>query len=57
MRDPACHKYPLNLPKLYQEFIRSFQDKLNQIRLVVICTEISTQFAGYFLFILFIIFT
>ncbi|KAE8877042.1 hypothetical protein PF005_g22963 [Phytophthora fragariae] len=45
VRDPACHKYPLNLPKLYQEFIRSFQDKLNQIRLVVICTEISTQFA------------
>ncbi|KAI9921329.1 hypothetical protein PsorP6_001809 [Peronosclerospora sorghi] len=45
VRDPMCRKYPLNLPRLYQEFIRHFQDKLNQIRLVVICTEISTQFA------------
>ena len=46
MRDPMTHKYPLNLVKLYQEFIRTFQDKLNQIRLVSICSEISTQFAG-----------
>ncbi|CAI5737538.1 unnamed protein product [Peronospora destructor] len=45
IRDPMCHKYPLNLTKLYEKFVRSFQDKLNPIRLVIICTEISTQFA------------
>uniref|UniRef100_A0AAV1VDN3 PCI domain-containing protein n=1 Tax=Peronospora matthiolae TaxID=2874970 RepID=A0AAV1VDN3_9STRA len=45
VRDPMTHKYPLNLVNLYQEFIRTFQDKLNQIRLVSICSEISTQFA------------
>ncbi|CAH0482182.1 unnamed protein product [Peronospora belbahrii] len=45
VRDPVCHKYPLNLVKLYQDFIHTFQDKLNQIRLVVICAEISNQFA------------
>ncbi|RLN65825.1 hypothetical protein BBJ28_00012081 [Nothophytophthora sp. Chile5] len=44
VRDPACRKKPSNLPKLYSNFVRSFQDKLNQIRLVVICTEISTQY-------------
>ena len=46
VRDPMTHKSPLNLVNLYQDFIRTFQDKLNQIRLVSICSEISTQFAG-----------
>lgn len=44
VKDPASRKSPPNLPKLYTEFIKSFQDKLNQIRLVSICTEISEQF-------------
>lgn len=33
-------------PQLYTEFIKSFQDKMNQIRLVVICDAISAQFNG-----------
>ncbi|TMW63678.1 hypothetical protein Poli38472_002619 [Pythium oligandrum] len=44
VKDPACRKSPPNLPKLYTEFIKSFQDKLNQIRLVIIGTEISSQY-------------
>lgn len=30
--------------QLYKEFIKTFQDKLNQVRLVVIATEISSQY-------------
>ncbi|TDH70696.1 hypothetical protein CCR75_008209 [Bremia lactucae] len=45
VRDPVCHKYPLNLNALYQEFVRPIQEKINPIRLVIICTEISAQFA------------
>lgn len=44
VKDPASQKPDMNLPKLYIEFIKSFQDKLNQIRLVIICTAISSQY-------------
>lgn len=32
--------------QLYSEFIKSFQDKLSQLRLVVICDAISAQYDG-----------
>ncbi|GAB9471891.1 26S proteasome non-atpase regulatory subunit 13 [Globisporangium polare] len=44
VKDPTTRKQPHNLPKLYKEFIKTFQDKLNQVRLVIIATEISSQF-------------
>uniref|UniRef100_K3WE44 PCI domain-containing protein n=1 Tax=Globisporangium ultimum (strain ATCC 200006 / CBS 805.95 / DAOM BR144) TaxID=431595 RepID=K3WE44_GLOUD len=44
VKDPTSRKHDLNLSKLYKEFIKTFQDKLNQVRLVVIATEISSQY-------------
>ncbi|CCI40242.1 unnamed protein product [Albugo candida] len=46
VRDPECRKTDPepNLPRLYREFIKLFQQKINAIKLVIICTEISSQF-------------
>nr|CCA16189.1 26S proteasome nonATPase regulatory subunit 13 putat [Albugo laibachii Nc14] len=46
VRDPECRKTDPepNLPRLYQEFIRLFQQRINTIKLVIICTEISSQY-------------
>jgi 26S proteasome regulatory subunit N9 len=44
VKDPSTRKQSHNLAKLYKEFIKTFQDKLNQVRLVIIATEISSQY-------------